>query len=158
MSELDHPFILKLIGVSQEKRMIGIYTDLIKYGDITSVQRFHENKKIPIKIVAFYTAQMVLCLEYMHSKGIVYRDMKPENILLARDGYLKLADFGFVKKLGFGEKTYTICGTPEYIAPEIFDNRGHGHAVDFYSLGILIYELLYGDAPFRGTDTHQIFK
>ena len=79
--------------------MVGLYTDLIKHGDITKVQMYHENRKVPIKIVAFYVAQMVHCLEYLHAKGIVYRDLKPENILLDKDGYLKLADFGFVKKL-----------------------------------------------------------
>jgi len=84
--------------------------------------------------------------EYLQSKDIVYRDLKPENIMIAHDGYLKLIDFGFAKVCP--KRTYTICGTPEYIAPEILLNSGHGKPVDWWTLGILLYEMLAGYPPF----------
>ena len=84
--------------------------------------------------------------EYLQSKDIVYRDLKPENIMIQADGYLKLIDFGFAKVIK--KRTYTICGTPEYIAPEILLNEGHGKAVDWWTLGILLYEMLAGYPPF----------
>ena len=83
--------------------------------------------------------------EYLHSKNIVYRDLKPENILLKEDGYLKLTDFGFAKYVE--GRTYTLCGTPEYLAPEILLNKGHGKPVDWWCLGILLYEMLAGKSP-----------
>mmetsp|Transcript_73483 Transcript_73483/g.110857 ORF Transcript_73483/g.110857 Transcript_73483/m.110857 type:complete len:97 (-) Transcript_73483:381-671(-) len=94
--------------------------------------------------------------EYMHSKNIVYRDLKPENILIASDGYLKLTDFGFAKYLE-GGRTYTLCGTPEYLAPEILLNKGHGKPVDWWTLGILIYEMLAGIDPFNDEDPMAIY-
>ena len=89
---------------------------------------------------------MVSIFEYLQSKDIVYRDLKPENIMIQADGYLKLIDFGFAKVIK--KRTYTICGTPEYIAPEILLNEGHGKAVDWWTLGILLYEMLAGYPPF----------
>ena len=84
--------------------------------------------------------------EYLQSKNMVYRDLKPENIMIHSDGYLKLIDFGFAKVVT--KRTFTICGTPEYIAPEILLNEGHGKAVDWWTLGILLYEMLAGYPPF----------
>lgn len=94
--------------------------------------------------------------EYLHSKDIVYRDLKPENIMIADDGYLKLIDFGFAKVVK--TRTYTICGTPEYIAPEILLNKGHGKPVDWWTFGILMYELHAGHAPFQDDDPMNIYK
>ena len=91
----------------------------------------------------------------MHSKNVVYRDLKPENILINKNGYLKLTDFGFAKQLE-NEKTYTLCGTPEYLAPEIILNKGHGKAVDWWTLGILLYEMLEGIDPFSDDDPMKI--
>lgn len=86
-----------------------------------------------------YTAELVLALEYLHSKGIIYRDLKPENILLGRDGHIKITDFGLSKILNSeNEKTHTLCGTPEYLAPEILIGKGHTIAVDWWSLVIMI--------------------
>merc|ERR1712048_1091204 len=86
----------------------------------------------------FYAAQIAAIFEYCHSQNIVYRDLKPENILINSDGYVKLTDFGFAKVIE--HRTYTLCGTPEYIAPEVLLNKGHGKPVDWWTLGILIYE------------------
>ena len=87
-------------------------------------------------------------IEYLHSKNFIYRDLKPENILLAADGYLKLTDFGFAKYLEDGVKTYTLCGTPEYLAPEVIYSQGHGKEVDWWTLGILIFEFVTGSLTF----------
>lgn len=84
--------------------------------------------------------------------------MKPENILMSKDGYIKLADFGFVKRLHFWQRTYTLCGTPEYMAPEIILNTGYNQAVDWYALGIMLFELIYGRPPFMDKDPIQIMK
>ena len=89
---------------------------------------------------------MTHIFEYMHGLNIVYRDLKPENLLVSADGYLKLTDFGFAKVVV--NRTYTLCGTPEYIAPEILLNKGHGKPVDWWTLGILVYEMLAGFPPF----------
>ena len=95
-------------------------------------------------------------LEYLHSKNIIYRDLRPENLLFDYKGYLKLIDFGFAKICE--EKTYTLCGTPEYMAPEIFLNKGYGKGVDWWAFGCLLYELLVGITPFYENDPILIFK
>jgi protein kinase A len=94
--------------------------------------------------------------EYLHSKDIIYRDLKPENILIDNDGYLKLTDFGFAKYCE--ARTYTVCGTPEYIAPEILLNKGHSKPVDWWCLGILTYEMIAGNDPFNDPDTYMIYQ
>jgi protein kinase A len=105
----------------------------------------------------FYAATVASCFEYLHNKNIIFRDLKPENLLISSDGYLKLTDFGFAKILNEG-RTFTICGTPEYIAPEIILNQGHGKAADWWTLGILIYEMHTGIDPFSDDDTMSIYK
>ena len=89
---------------------------------------------------------------------MVFRDLKPENVLVSKNGYLKLADFGFIKKVNPWERTLTFCGTPEYIAPEIILNKGYSQPVDWYALGIFLYELLYGRPPFMANDPYEIFQ
>ena len=94
--------------------------------------------------------------EYLQSLEVVYRDLKPENIMIGTDGYLQLIDFGFAKVVT--KRTYTICGTPEYIAPEILLNQGHGKAVDWWTVGILLYEMLAGYPPFQDDDPMNIYR
>ena len=99
---------------------------------------------------------MVSIFEYLHSKNIVYRDLKPENILIGADGYLKLTDFGFAKVVE--GRTFTLCGTPEYIAPEILKNQGHGKGVDWWTLGVVICEMIAGIDPFADDDPLVIYQ
>ena len=96
--------------------------------------------------------------EYFHFKDLIYRDLKPENVLVQDNGYIKVTDFGFMKKIRPWERTYTLCGTPEYMAPEVIMNVGHGRAADWYTVGIFIYELIYGRPPFMHADTYEVFK
>lgn len=94
--------------------------------------------------------------EYLHGKNIVYRDLKPENILIEKTGYLKLTDFGFAKIIE--GRTYTLCGTPEYLAPEIILNKGHGKPVDWWTTGILLYEMIAGIDPFSDDDPMMVYQ
>lgn len=99
---------------------------------------------------------VALMFEHLHTKNIIYRDLKPENLLIAEDGFLKLTDFGFAKVVE--GRTYTLCGTPEYLAPEILLNKGHGKAVDWWCLGILVYEMNAGIDPFTDEDPMGIYQ
>jgi len=101
----------------------------------------------------FFAGEIVLALEYLHGLGIIYRDLKPENLLLTSAGHIKITDFGFAKLVN-SERTFSLCGTPDYLAPEIIQSSGHGKAVDWWALGILIYEMLAGFPPFSA-DTQQ---
>ena len=94
------------------------------------------------EMTKFYTAEITLALEYLHNLQIVYRDLKPENLLLDHNGHIKIADFGFAKIVQ--DRTWTLCGTPEYLAPEIIQSKGHTKAVDWWALGILVFEMLAG--------------
>lgn len=139
-----HPFITRMWGTFQDCKSIFIIMDYIEGGELFSLLR--KSKVFPNQVAKFYAAEVLLALEYLHSRGIVYRDLKPENILLSRSGHIKLADFGFAKQVE--TVTYTLCGTPDYIAPEIIAVQPYNKAVDWWSFGILIYEMLAGTTPF----------
>ena len=102
--------------------------------------------------------EIVLALDYLHSKGIAYRDLKPENLLIAGDGHLKITDFGFAKKIKEGARSFTLCGTPEYLAPEVIMNLGHNQGVDWWSLGVLLYEMIAGFPPFFDVNTYEVYR
>lgn len=108
-----------------------------------------KKKKLSENNARFYAAQVVLALEHLHNYGIIYRDLKPENVLISSDGYIKLTDFG-LSKCGVKDTDYTktICGTPEYLAPEILEKKNYNKCIDWWSLGCFIYEMLVGHPPF----------
>lgn len=156
LSILNHPFIVELKGVNvTDPQFLYFILEYIPGGELFTLLR--NTNVFPVAQARFYAAHIVTIFEYLHSKDIIYRDLKPENILINSNGYLKLTDFGFAKVLKDG-KTYTLCGTPEYLAPEIILNKGHGKAVDWWTLGILLYEMLVGIDPFNDDDPMMIYQ
>jgi protein kinase A len=151
---LNHPFIVKMEGMTQDKRFLYIVMEYVAGGELFTYLRGVESF-LP-KQAAFYAAQVVMMFEYLHSLNVVYRDLKPENLLIGPDGYLRLTDFGFAKILS--GRTYTLCGTPEYLAPEILNNKGHGKGVDWWTVGVLLYEMLAGIDPFNDEDPMTIYQ
>jgi len=151
---LKHPFIVNMYGCFHDNRFLYLVLEYIVGGEffthLRKAGRFDNDTS------RFYAAQISSIFEYCHSKNIIYRDLKPENILLNIDGYLKLTDFGFAKVIEY--RTYTLCGTPEYIAPEVLLNKGHGKPVDWWTLGILIYEMIVGYPPFVDEDPMGIYQ
>jgi len=106
----------------------------------------------------FYTACVVLGLQYLHENKIIYRDLKLDNLLLDTEGYVKIADFGLCKEgMGYGDRTGTFCGTPEFLAPEVLTETSYTRAVDWWGLGVLIFEMLVGESPFPGDDEEEVF-
>ena len=156
LSTLKHPFIVQLVGFNfEDPKYIYFVLEYIQGGELFTLLR--TKGTFPVPQTKFYLAHIITIFEYLHSKNIVYRDLKPENILINKNGYLKLTDFGFAKILE-NEKTYTLCGTPEYLAPEIILNKGHGKAVDWWTLGILLYEMLVGIDPFSDDDPMKTYQ
>ena len=155
LSFIEHPFIVKFDGFAQDHYYLYIIIELINGGEMFSYLR--KVGKLPSSQAMFYAGQVVQIFEYLHSKNIIFRDLKPENILIDNKGYLKLTDFGFAKYLKEG-RTYTLCGTPGYISPEILLNKGHGKPVDWWTLGVLIYEMIVGIDPFNDEDTMAIYQ
>lgn len=102
---------------------------------------------------------MVLAIEYLHQNNIIYRDLKPENVLIDRDGYIRLTDFGLSKRNVIGEKdAFSVCGTPEYLAPEVLLKQGHGKPVDWWTLGCIIYEMVTGQPPYYSSNRQDLFE
>ena len=154
LRQIEHPLLVYLDSYFQNDSTIRFVTEYVQGGELFTYLR--SVGRLSNDHAKFYAAQVVVMLEYLHSKSIIYRDLKPENLLIGADGYLKLTDFGFAKVVV--DRTYTICGTPEYIAPEILLNKGHGKPVDWWSLGVLIYELLVGIDPFTAEYPMQIYE
>ena len=155
LSIMNHPFIVELKGVYlKDPKYLYLILEYVPGGELFSLLR--SNLTFPLDQARFYVAHIITIFEYLHEKQIIYRDLKPENILIAKTGYLKLTDFGFAKRIN--GKTYTLCGTPEYLAPEIILNKGHGMPVDWWTMGILLYEMLVGIDPFSDDDPMMIYQ
>ncbi|XP_039604368.1 cGMP-dependent protein kinase 1 [Polypterus senegalus] len=156
LQDIQCNFVVKLFAAFKDSRYIYMVLEFCSGGELWT--KLRELKRFEEVIAVFCTACVVEAFSYLHNKGIVYRDLKPENLMLDRHGYIKLVDFGFAKEIVRGEKTYSFCGTPEYLAPEIIKNEGHDFAADFWSLGVLIYELLTGSPPFSSSDPQKIYS
>lgn len=154
LARIRHPFIVDLYATFQDTLNIYMLLAYIPGGELFShLRRAH---RFSPDVTRFYLAIIVLALRYLHSYNIVYRDLKPENLLLDHRGYLRITDFGFAKVVE--DRTWTLCGTPEYLAPEIIQSDGHGKAVDWWACGILCYEMLVGYPPFYDDNAFGIYE
>lgn len=153
LQKLSHPFIVKMYCTAADKTHLYMLFEYLAGGELFSYLR--ASRTFSNSMARFYAAEIVSAIQYLHSKNIVYRDLKPENLMLSKEGHIKMTDFGFAKELT--DRTWTMCGTPEYLAPEVITNKGHNKAVDWWSLGILIYEMLVGVPPFRGRTVADVY-
>ena len=160
LEKLNHPFIVKLFYAFQDKTKLYFITEFMQGGELF----FHlrRNSQYKEKSVKFYMSEILLAIDYMHKNNFIYRDLKPENILIDKFGHIKLTDFGLSKLLDEEEqKTYTLCGTPEYLAPEIIFEKGYDKTCDWFSFGVVMFEMLCGFHPFKqkkGKFNPQIYK
>jgi serum/glucocorticoid-regulated kinase 2 len=156
MLNASHPFLVNLEYVFQTPGKIYFVMKFMRGGELYSI--LTKEKRFPESRVRFYAAQIGLALSHLHQGHIIYRDIKPENILLDDDGYLCLTDFGLARFVSEDMKAMSFCGTPEYMAPEIVQEKGHNRAADWWSFGILIYEMLVGVPPFYHQNQHTMFQ
>ncbi|CAL1704290.1 unnamed protein product [Somion occarium] len=154
LSRVQHPFIVDLFATFQDSLNIYMLLSYIPGGELFTHLR--RAQRFTPDVTRFYLATIVLALKYLHSFNIIYRDLKPENLLLDSRGYLRLTDFGFAKIVD--DRTWTLCGTPEYLAPEIIQSDGHGKAADWWACGILAYEMMVGYPPFFDETPYGIYE
>uniref|UniRef100_A0A672T1V6 Ribosomal protein S6 kinase n=1 Tax=Sinocyclocheilus grahami TaxID=75366 RepID=A0A672T1V6_SINGR len=168
--EVNHPFIVKLHYAFQTEGKLYLILDFLRGGDLFTRLSKEVNttslKSLSCAVfpqvmfteedVKFYLAELALALDHLHGLGIIYRDLKPENILLDEDGHIKLTDFGLSKEsIDHENKAYSFCGTVEYMAPEVVNRRGHTYSADWWSYGVLMFEMLTGTLPFQGKDRKE---
>ncbi|EGC35230.1 hypothetical protein DICPUDRAFT_152431 [Dictyostelium purpureum] len=158
LQKLVHPFLVNLNYSFQTNDKLYFIMDYVNGGELffhlQNEEKFDESR------VKFYCAEIVCGLEYLHNCGVLYRDLKPENILLTEDGHICMTDFGISKEglLSDNDRTKTFCGTPEYLAPEILKGNSYGKAVDWWSFGTLVYEMLSGLPPFYSQDVREMYN
>jgi len=158
LTRLHHPFLVNLNFSFQTEDKLYFILDYVNGGELF----FHlqREKKFSEDRVRFYAGEILLALEHLHANGVIYRDLKPENILITHEGHIVLTDFGLAKE-GIEkeeDRTGTFCGTPEYLAPEVLRGKGYGKAVDWWSFGSLIYEMITGLPPFYSQDVQEMYR
>uniref|UniRef100_A0A4W5P552 Ribosomal protein S6 kinase n=1 Tax=Hucho hucho TaxID=62062 RepID=A0A4W5P552_9TELE len=152
--EVNHPFIVRLHYAFQTEGKLYLILDFLRGGDLFT--RLSKEVMFTEDDVKFYLAELALALDHLHGLGIIYRDLKPENILLDEEGHIKLTDFGLSKEsIDHENKAYSFCGTVEYMAPEVVNRRGHTLSADWWSYGVLMFEMLTGTLPFQGKDRKE---
>jgi serine/threonine protein kinase len=154
LERIAHPFIVSLYTSFSDERCLYMLMEFVIGGELFSQLR--KAGRFVNDTARFYAAEIALAFAYLHENDIAYRDLKPENLLIDKDGHIKITDFGFAKVVP--DRTWTLCGTPEYLAPEIIQSKGHGKAVDWWALGILIYEMLAGYPPFYDENPFGIYQ
>lgn len=158
LSVVNHPFIMKLHYAFQTHDKLYLVLDYCPGGELFfHLSRF---RRFPERVARFYAAELLLAIGHLHKRGIIYRDLKPENVLLDADGHVKLGDFGLAKAgiVHPFEGAMSMCGTPEYMAPEVLAQLGHGFCVDYWGLGMIVYEMMTGLPPWYTTDRAQLFR
>ncbi|XP_058839060.1 cGMP-dependent protein kinase 1-like [Topomyia yanbarensis] len=156
MLSCNSSFIVRLYKTYRDKKYLYFLMEACLGGDVWTI--LQKSKYFDERTARFMTGCVVEAFEYLHSRNMIYRDLKPENLMLDEKGYIKLVDFGFAKRIGANQKTWTFAGTPEYVSPEIILNKGHDRAVDYWALGVFIHELLVGKPPFRGKNHMKTYN
>lgn len=154
LSMIEHPFIVNLLATFQDEKRLFMLLEYVNGGELFSYLR--KEGRLPNDHAKFYAGEIILAFQYLHSMNIVYRDLKPENLLIDCTGHMKITDFGFAKVVE--DRTWTLCGTPEYLAPEIIQSKGHGKSVDWWALGVLMFEILAGYPPFYDENPFGIYQ
>ena len=148
MVRINCPFIVNIKFAFQDSVKLYIITEFMQGGEMFF--HLHKEKRFSNDKTKFYIVEIILAIEFLHKNKMLYRDLKPENIMIDSNGHIKLTDFGLSKMVKKQkEKAFTICGTPQYLAPEILSDDGYDNSVDWWSLGCVMYELLVGKAPFK---------
>jgi cGMP-dependent protein kinase len=177
MQLMDHQFLLKLHRSFQDENSIFLLTEFVQGGEMWNLLYMLEGSKIKRanlprtrcggfyhEHARFYASCVIEALSFMHSKGVAYRDLKPENMMIDNTGYVKLIDMGFAKPIPFkrgkivSQRSFSLCGTPDYVSPELVLGKGHDHTVDYWAYGVYVYELMVGRTPFFHDDQNQVFK
>lgn len=157
LTEMNHPFLIKMAYAFQNEKKLYFALEYCPGGELFNL--LQKKRRFSEEHARFYICQIVLALQHLHKFDIIYRDLKPENVLIDTDGYIRLTDFGLSKTGIAGNKgAYSVCGTPEYLAPEILFQKGHGKAVDWWTLGAIMYEMLTGLPPFYTPNREELFQ
>ncbi|OHT04576.1 Serine/threonine-protein kinase Sgk2 [Tritrichomonas foetus] len=156
LEKCKHPFIVKIYDSFQSNTKFYIVMEYVSGGELFRL--IDQKIRIPLNDVRIYVAEIASALIYLHSMNIIYRDLKPENILINNDGHIKIADFGLVKDIKESHTTSTFCGTLDYIAPEIVMNKSYDSTVDWWALGILTFELIFGYTPFHDENEVKMYE
>ena len=156
LSNVFHPFIIELRGINNTNPVtLNFLYEYIPGGNLANLLK--TKKRFSLRNAKFYLASIITAFDYLHKKNIIYRDLRPQNILLCRNGYIKLAEFGMSKKME-SDITFTMCGSPEYYSPEMLRKTGYNKSHDFWTLGIILYEMLIGCTPFLDSDPLKIYQ
>lgn len=154
LEQLDSPFLVTMLTSFQDCSNLYFILEYIQGGELFSYLR--RCGRFPNLVARYYGAEVISAFEYLHERDIIYRDLKPENLLIDSQGHIRITDFGFAKVVP--DVTWTLCGTPDYLAPEIIQSKGYGRAVDWWALGVLIYEMLAGHPPFYDEDHFKLYE
>ena len=155
LSAIKFPFVVNYLHHFKDNANVFLVMEYVPGGDMFTHLR--KLRKFDEQLARFYAAQVILAFEYLHFVGIVFRDLKPENIMIDKTGFLKITDFGFAKKID-DKRTDTMCGTPEYYAPEMVKNHSYSFSVDWWTLGVLMFEMTDGRPPFRSANVLKLFQ
>jgi len=153
---MESPFVVDLTDFFQDRKNIYFILEFVNGGEMFTVIQKQRRRRFTADQTQYFAAQMICAFEYLHNLDVLHRDLKPENVLIDYKGCAKLTDFGFAKRVD--DMTYTMCGTPEYLAPEIIANKGYNRAVDWWAVGVLIFEMRCGRSPFESRDQLTMFK